>query len=372
MASEPDSSGEAESPSNTAAPSHSPDLNTSLVIRKRKQENDNSNTSARPVAEMTAWIRDILASKNEKGQRVMSPLTESRARQILADFERIGDDQSESPWAIAARNTLSTLKEEMTRRIEVDAQYAECRIKLEQVAHDGFYLRYGDYYAVTLQQLRTEATKVNQEAKKIAKKGRNKRSQPSEASEMGAEEESTEAKAMRFFMTQPWAKIDERLAEEEMTPAGHEYLTDLVKKLAKSANLPGDKYVRLAIKLYAKRNDTAHKHLGELARTGHFHKLANTIEDDLRTLNEFDFWEKQRAVPGEHLEATKQAVFKTASLYFRAFNYDKTTFELLSWVPWPLNSDGTINRSEAKEESQDKLEKATEDEGSSALGNLYD
>ncbi|KAI1770790.1 hypothetical protein F4818DRAFT_253231 [Hypoxylon cercidicola] len=103
----------------------------------------------------------------------------------------------------------------MSRRMEVDAQYAECRVKLEQVAHDGFYLRYGDYYAMTLQQLRTEAIKVDKEAKKIAKKSRNKRSQPSEASETGVEESSLESKTMRFFMTQTWAAIDERLDEEE-------------------------------------------------------------------------------------------------------------------------------------------------------------
>ncbi|XXH02849.1 hypothetical protein Hte_009237 [Hypoxylon texense] len=50
-------------------------------------------------------------------------------RQILAVFERAGDgaNPSENRWAEAALTTLSALKEEdMSRRIEVNAQYAEC------------------------------------------------------------------------------------------------------------------------------------------------------------------------------------------------------------------------------------------------------
>ncbi|KAI4864103.1 hypothetical protein F4820DRAFT_449308 [Hypoxylon rubiginosum] len=324
---------------------------------------------------MTSWIRELLELKNEKGQRIMSPLTESRARQILAGFKGVGDgaDTSDNPWAKASLATLPAIKVEMTGRMEADAQYAECRIKLEQLAHDGFYLRYSDYYAITLNQLRTEVTKVIKEAEKIAKKNRKKRSPLSEAGEMELEEkESTEANTMAFFLNEPWDTIDERLNEEERPPAGPIYLKDLISQLAKAANLPGLRFVRSAIKLYAKRNDVAHKNLGDLAKSGHFHKLANTIEADLRTLSTFNTWGKQRAVSKGHLETTKQAVFKTAELYFKVFDYDEATSQLLDSVSWPVNPDGTINRSMAEEESQDEPEKANEEELSSALTHLFD
>lgn len=61
--------------------------------------------------------------KNAEGEMVISLIAASRAQLIISNFKRLEDvtDELKSLWAIAARNTLATLREETTRRIAVNA-----------------------------------------------------------------------------------------------------------------------------------------------------------------------------------------------------------------------------------------------------------
>lgn len=208
-----------------------------LNIKKRRGGNDAGSTDVEPISQTTQWLRELI-EKNKNGQRVMSPLTEKKARQIVASLEGIGEDldTADTPAVQALRGTLSGLKAEMTRRIDTDSKFAECREKLEKLSKDGFFLRYGDYFANAVGDLRKMALEVSKEAKKIQKK---------ETTQKG--EESTrpdsENDAMKIFLTQSWINIDKILTFEEnqlqsSTTKLPTPMTTLIENLAVLAKIP--------------------------------------------------------------------------------------------------------------------------------------
>ncbi|KAI1402512.1 hypothetical protein F4819DRAFT_275525 [Hypoxylon fuscum] len=254
-----------------------------LNIKKRRGGNDAGSTDVEPISQTTQWLRELI-EKNKNGQRVMSPLTEKKARQIVASLEGIGEDldTADTPAVQALRGTLSGLKAEMTRRIDTDSKFAECREKLEKLSKDGFFLRYGDYFANAVGDLRKMALEVSKEAKKIQKK---------ETTQKG--EESTrpdsENDAMKIFLTQSWINIDKILTFEEnqlqsSTTKLPTPMTTLIENLAVLAKIPVYTSIRTAITMYAQRNDLVHRHLAEMAKAGNYYGLATRIIEDLRAL----------------------------------------------------------------------------------------
>ncbi|KAI0881531.1 uncharacterized protein GGS22DRAFT_196462 [Annulohypoxylon maeteangense] len=285
------------------------------------------------ISETTKWLRELIERK-KNGKQVISPFTEERARQIMVSLEDISEDLDsvDTPAVIAVRNNLSRLKAEMSRRIQTDFKYAECREKLEKVSKDGFYLRFGDYFANAVGDLRKVAVEVSKEAKKMQKKARKRK-----GGELACP--SSEAEAIELFLSQPWSEIDRILTDEEnllesspkdpITP-----MSDLVQTLALTAKLFDRKSVRVAIAMYARRNDLVHRHLAELAKAGRYFTLASRIRDDLRALL------LQKYITPEEKETTRVAILKLADRYFEKFKINEHKYEVMTFREWPMGKDG--------------------------------
>ncbi|KAI5863954.1 hypothetical protein GGS23DRAFT_620856 [Durotheca rogersii] len=115
-------------------------------------------------------------------------------------------------------------------------------------------------------------------------------------------------------------------------------MSDLVRKLI--ALVPGTTYsaTRRCMKLYATRNDTAHGHIGELARTRKFLALAVKLKEDLAAL------QCERNITEEERAATKAAIWYNVDLYFEELEYDELTCQITLYVPWPQESAGKFIR----------------------------
>ncbi|KAI1205367.1 uncharacterized protein F4807DRAFT_443768 [Annulohypoxylon truncatum] len=302
-----------------------------LNIKKRRGADLAASNDEEPITEITQWLRELI-EKNKTGQRVMSPLTEERARQIVENLEGIGEDleTADTPLVRGVRGALSGFKDEMCRRLETDCKYAKCREKLEKLSKDGFFLRYGDYFANAVGDLRKAALEVSKEAKKTRKKAmRENGKAPTHL--------DSEAHAMREFLTQTWSQIDEiltlegrKLKSPGKPPAP---MTDLIKMLAKYAQIPNYKGIRIAISMYGKRNDLVHRHLAVLAKEGNYFGLATRLRDDLRALV------LQRFISSEDKEITRVSIFKMIDRYFEEFKLDEDTYELMDYRPWPVGQD---------------------------------
>ncbi|KAI2472284.1 hypothetical protein F4781DRAFT_9848 [Annulohypoxylon bovei var. microspora] len=330
--------------------SQQPDL-PHLNIKKRRSGDVASSTNLELIFETTEWHRELI-EKIKNSQRVMSPLTEERARQIIESLEGIGEDldTANTPAVHAVRSTLSGLKAEMSRRIETDSKYAECRAKLEKLSKDGFFLRFGDYFAnavgdlifnpAQVSNLSKMAVEVSKEAKKPQKRGRRQKGEESTNPE-------SETDTMKIFLTQTWIQIDEILTLEEEQKISFAIkaptpMADLIENLAKMAKMPDYKGIRIAITMYAQRNDIVHRPLVEMAKAGNYYVLATRLRDDLRALV------LQRYITPEEKQTTRLAIFKTADWYFEEFKFDEYTYELLDYRPRPAGKDGKPIREKAK------------------------
>ncbi|KAI0835749.1 hypothetical protein F5Y06DRAFT_275284 [Hypoxylon sp. FL0890] len=320
------------------------DLST-FNIKKRRGGDIVGSTDVEPFSETTQWLRELI-EENKYGQRVMSPLTEERARQIIEYLEGIGEDldTADTPAIHAVQSTLSRLKAEMSHRIKTDSKYAECRAKLEKLSKDGFFLRFGDYFTNAVGDLRKMTVEVSKEAKKTQEKARWQK-----------EEELTypdsETDAMKSFLTQTWIQIDKILTLEEEQLASSVTkpptpMTNLIESLAGLDKMPDYKGIRTAITMYAQRDDLAHQHLADIAKAGNYYALATRLRDDLRALV------LQKHITPDEKETTRLAIFNMADRYFKEFKFDEYTYELLDYRPRRVGKDGKPIRKREKGSTQ--------------------
>lgn len=83
----------------------------------------------------------------------MSPLTERRAKQLLS----LCAESGKGKIAPGMKKAITCAKEELQKRLERDEEYAEDVKKLEEMQTKPFFIRYGDYYAAALAQIRRTA-----------------------------------------------------------------------------------------------------------------------------------------------------------------------------------------------------------------------
>jgi hypothetical protein len=161
----------------------------SRVIRKRRAEPDS--TADEFQAEREFYER-MLTAVDSEGKRVISDSTEKLVRDILGKYR---PDQGQSD--AATRKASFALNRRMfEKRLEEDKKYREAFLKYKRLERDAWYLRYGDYLAISLADLRG-----NCKAK---------------AAHQAAEaEEREDAEAYRTFISRPWSEI-QRLINDEL------------------------------------------------------------------------------------------------------------------------------------------------------------
>jgi hypothetical protein len=161
------------SPSASSHVSPVPSASPSLVIRKRRATDTTDEFQAERV-----FYEGMLTAVDSDGKRVISDSTEKLVQDILHQY-RAGQAQDD----VATRKASFALNRRMfEKRLEEDKKYREAFLKYKSLERDSWYLRYGDYLAISLADLRGKA--------KAAHK-------PTE------EEERDESEAYRTFISRP-------------------------------------------------------------------------------------------------------------------------------------------------------------------------
>lgn len=313
----------------------------------------------------------------------MSPTTEANVRALLSACHADDKARSEGKPSVLTKESLTTIRHEIERRIETDEKYAEARFKLEKLTADAWLLRYGDYHATTLGAIRAEARKISRKATREARRERKKLEKRAGSTggttttDAGNAETETDAAVppmplttedatLVTFMTKKWVMINDALEAEEAASRDAllpetvlRPMTDLIRKLV--TGLPaGTLYedIRLSIKLYACRNDLVHGHAGILASSGRFHELASKLNEDLIDL------QRNTSINEESRQSTVAAIMGTIGTYFGKFTRHPDTGELLSYREWPL-VDGKFVRT-----TGEPAESGTADEDDATLGGI--
>ncbi len=296
------------------------DSPSDLNIRKRRQrpsEADNEAASSHAgttheIGRAKAWLETLLDEQKD-GKRVMSPSTEKRAGELLqlcCVAEAKEDNQEDTLTAIRHATT------EMEKRLAVDEKYAPAVLRLRAFQVDAFRLRYGDYLASLLGQMRRDAKEVDKRDRETA---------PEAATNVAAPPIRVVPEAWDFFMSQGWTKISKRLEAENWKDAIYEEFTQPRKNNAPLVRIvqiigaqTGQSPRRLieGIRAYALRNAVAHQTLGDLAKEKRVWELRNELEADLRDLKSAPV-----ACQGD-VPAIRQAIFSTAHKYFEPFVWD--------------------------------------------------
>ncbi|KAI0385672.1 hypothetical protein F5Y04DRAFT_276196 [Hypomontagnella monticulosa] len=331
-----------------------------LFVRKRRADGEDDDIQ-KNISETAKWLKDFVEQKNPNGRRVMSPETKKRAMELLKCFEESDEVSKETRMARAAQSSIEMIKVELTKRLETDKKYQEAKETLDRLNKDHFYLRYGNYVAVSCSDLRSALRSQIAASKRRAKKYEKKNRTPEE--EKPIEPTSTPPKPLshdppspyppspttRFgqetidnFLTKPWSVTlktmeieDENLhawcssGQQDQPPASP--MKGLLQALADS--LPNMSYLsaRDSISFYVSRNQLAHNHIMELAQQRHLSKLLGRLEDDLKNLIFTTY------IDPATKDAIKAAIFVTAARIFRTFDYDEDEQEFRNVEFWPAD-----------------------------------
>ncbi|KAN0074834.1 hypothetical protein V8E54_007445 [Elaphomyces granulatus] len=134
----------------------------------------------------------MLAAVDSEGKRVISDSTEKLIKDILHQY-RAGQGQDD----VATRKASFALNRRMfEKRLEEDKKYREAFLKYKSLERDAWYLRYGDYLAISLADLRGKEKAAHKPAE---------------------EEERGDAEAYRTFISRPWSEI-QRLIDANDRP----------------------------------------------------------------------------------------------------------------------------------------------------------
>ncbi|KAI1371238.1 hypothetical protein F4677DRAFT_450657 [Hypoxylon crocopeplum] len=276
---------------------------------KKRWDREDLQGDEESISETTAWLRGLLEQTNRNGQRSSDSLAAHAAR----------------------RSQVSAVKVGMTRLLKTDEVYSACRLKLEALSRDGFYLRYGDYFAFSLGALCAEAERANDkaenEARIIQTTSKNSKQQLATTSRKSVIEgeqlhDDPETDAMSYFLSQPWGAIDQKLQQEDtmlgLKPDFIRPMSGLIEKLAGMANMY------------------------DLAKDGHFLSLVTKMRDDLRALV------ANTSVSEDNRHVTHVAILNTVKLFFQDFTYDEEAYDVTSFKPWPIKN-RVIDRSTREE-----------------------
>ncbi|KAN0070451.1 hypothetical protein V8E54_011320 [Elaphomyces granulatus] len=297
------------SPSTSSHVSPVPSASPSLVIRKRRATDTTDEFQAERV-----FYEGMLTAVDSDGKRVISDSTEKLVQDILHQYRAIQAQDN-----VATRKASFALNRRLfEKRLEEDKKYREAFLKYKSLERDSWYLRYGDYLAISLADLQGKA--------KAAHK-------PTE------EEERDESEAYRMFVSRPWSEI-QRLIDAELQTLKTSVLEEgpeaplklpmisFVKKVASMANEWDFNRVQRTIAIYVDRNNVAHSHIDELAQEDHF-KLAAKMVEDLKALADTP------ACCRDKIDTAKQAILTTARKYFEEFAWDDEASRLLAWRARP-------------------------------------
>ncbi|KAI1371233.1 hypothetical protein F4677DRAFT_464481 [Hypoxylon crocopeplum] len=317
----------------------SPEANIPLIMQRKPRTDEDPDMQ--PVSTMTAWMKDLLEQKNKHGVRKISPRTAKRAQSLLNHCAATGGnvEERDSPHGQANIRLLHSVKTEMERRLDTDAKYASCRVRLDEALEEGFYLRYGDYYTVSLSELRRHTKDAKASCKKAQKQGNKEGTAapalPSATTTALTPKASAEA-VIETFLKEPWNTIEGKLDEEV---GGEEKpMTELLTKLAELADVDFP-YIRATIQLYTTPNRIAHAKLSSVAKAGRAFELASKILADMVDLKK----KYEHIISNERLDATRNAILQAAKCFFETFELHPDG-SVYWYKPWSLSADGKIER----------------------------
>ncbi|KAK3363825.1 hypothetical protein B0T25DRAFT_627841 [Lasiosphaeria hispida] len=356
---------------------------TATLGRKRRE--DDGDKALVLIHETTEWISGLLGERKDdgtsEGRRVMSPATEASLRLLLEKYTKAAEADPATRERLTRDIALETIRKEVARRLQVDEKYLEARTKLESLMKDAWYLRYSDYHATNLAALRGEARDMVKKAKLAAAAA--KMRSDKEAKEFGkktapkghgGDSSSTpapppltdEEKALHHFVSTRWIELDKLFDLEEQRakrakrnpsdPSVSTPLSDLLLSLVCIVSNTAYKGTRASMKLYAARNEVAHTHIDELARTKQWLKLADRIVEDLYAL------ETEKLITKEQRAATKAAIWYKIGLHFEVFDLDEDYFTVSAMKAWPLDDKGKALRTSVRPASTWRVEPVDLDE----------
>ncbi|KAI2606602.1 hypothetical protein GGR54DRAFT_620784 [Hypoxylon sp. NC1633] len=322
-----------------------------------------------PVSTISSWMKDLLSQKSKDGTRKISPATAKRAQSLLNLCEAMGGEAQDDIIANRQINTelLRCVKSEMERRFETEAKYASCFARLQKALEEGFYIRYGDYYAVSLSELRRFAREARKSCKEAQKKNKKKEAAapapvpritmttnpspstnlppstnppPSPNPTTSTSRPHQDELAIEIFLREPRATIENNITIE--TKLGAKPMTNLVSELAELADLDIE-YVLATIKLYTTRNGLAYANLGAMAKARQAYELAGRISEDLKDLED----KYEHIISKKTRDATRVAILQAPKLFFEKIEF-RPDGGIYYFVPWPISADGRILREECK------------------------
>ncbi|KAK3374212.1 hypothetical protein B0T24DRAFT_667305 [Lasiosphaeria ovina] len=285
-----------------------------IIVRKpgaNPSSEEDGDPKVREVAQTRQWLQELLKSKRN-GQRVMSPATERRAKELVA----LCDSKELNATTLEA---VRFATEEMEKRLELDEKYAPALERIRQLEVDSFRLRYGDYLAAYMHHVRKNARILDRW---------DHDNFPVNTVQLVPPPVRTNPEAWQFFMSQRWTDIYVRLYKEETEWRTLDDPTDpnvckapLTQLLYIIASRTDQRAVDIyhTIGAYSRRNEVAHSAFGDYAKQHMVYEMKNELEKDLRNLAKAPK-ACQRDVP-----AIKKAILSTASKYFDPFVWDDET-----------------------------------------------
>lgn len=85
----------------------------------------------------------IASKKGYRWEAGYEPAHPVSYRALLKIYKEAAATPKENTIFIMQEETLTALRDEVTRRLEADAKYADLRLKLESLERDAWYIRYG-------------------------------------------------------------------------------------------------------------------------------------------------------------------------------------------------------------------------------------
>lgn len=306
-------------------------MSRQLSIRKRPLGEDGPYTSS-STSSTKAFLEELL-SPERKARRVISPMTEERAKELLAmcNLENA---------SLGVQRAVTHAKAELERRLASDEKYAEEREKLNELHQEQFFLRYGDYHAMVLGKLRKGAKSAKSRTRKLD-------ADTSRTTEktLAIEEDSSKLidgqSAQEIFRSRPWATINEILKTEDERikwweldgSPGEKPKTPMLEFLFRISISSLDfniEEVKRSIDAYSRRNQIAHTSLQNLAIEGQWLDLANQIQKDLQGLA------TAPTTCHPFVDTTKKAILQMAEKYFSLFDWDENQNKLKDYLHRPL------------------------------------
>lgn len=287
-----------------------------------------------PVAEKEkAFYQEMLIKLDVDGRRVISNGTARMIMRILQEYDELkGDESSPNLRAIFELN-----RQQFQAHLEADTKYRAARLRYESLEQKVWLLRYGDYMAWTLGDLRQIAWTLSPTG-----------DTDSAALFSGTDlNNGSNAAAYKTFMSRPWVEIQAQMLSElenEGDLKGHIALgtsstpmVDLLEQVAKQAPEWSLDRIQRTMRLYVDRSKVDHSsHIRELFERRQFRHAVNIIVQDIWELEDTPLTYRQ------YVDAVREAILQNGRKYFVPFRWNEDIQDLDGgWQPRDLSATTT-------------------------------